>query len=60
MMSSDGDGTKISSWFWNSSRKIDILEDRGRLMLKMMVSLLPVDSLVAISSKNSGYKNIYS
>ena len=30
MMSSDGDGTKISSRFWNSSRKVDILEDGGR------------------------------
>ena len=30
MMSSDSDGTKISSRFWNSSRKVDILEDGGR------------------------------
>ena len=29
MMSSDGDGTKILSRFWNSSRKVDILEDGG-------------------------------
>ena len=26
----DSDGTKISSRFWNSSRKVDILEDGGR------------------------------
>ena len=30
IMSSDGDGTKISRRFWNSSRKVDILEDGGR------------------------------
>ena len=30
MMSSDGDGTKISSRFWISSRKVDILEDEGQ------------------------------
>ena len=43
MMSSDGDGTKIPSRFWNSSRKVDILEDGGRQMLRKMVSLLPVE-----------------
>ena len=30
MMSSDGAGTKISSIFWNSLRKVDILDDGGR------------------------------
>ena len=54
MMSSDGNGTKISSRFWISSRKVDIYEDEGRKMLRKMVSLLPVESLVAISSKDSG------
>ena len=38
MMSSDGEGTKISSRFWNSSRKVD----------------MPVESLVVMSSKDSG------
>ena len=34
MMSSDGDRTKISSRFWNSSRKVDILEDGGTIDVK--------------------------
>ena len=54
MMNSDSYGTKLSSRFWNSSRKEDILEDGGRWMLREMVSSLPVESLVAKSSKDSG------
>ena len=58
MMSSDGEGTKISSRFWNSSRKVDILEDGGRYMLRKMVSLLPVESLVVMSSNDSGEEKL--
>ena len=34
IMSSDGDGTKISRRFWNSSRKVDILEDGRAIDVK--------------------------
>ena len=30
MISSEGKGTKNSRRFWNSSKKVDILEDGGR------------------------------